>query len=219
MMAFIWVALVYVILAFTDITASTFVGRTEDLAGLAVRFNPGGAVALASVLYLLLSIVMGLVERYLQPPLWLTTLVFVPATLVVVWLGTRFSTLLVLDGAHLGRPHPRLLLRGLARRRCGRCSSRAATWAASSSTWRWRVGVIGIFLGGFEIQQEAFKTWQAPGADGRAVPVPVRDHRLRRLLGLPRPRLLGHHLEADRARVALPARWATAACCSRASWP
>ena len=77
-MSFIWVALVYVILAFADITASTFVGKTEDLEGLAFPFNPGGAVALASVLYLLLSIVMGLVERYLRPPLWLSTIVFVP---------------------------------------------------------------------------------------------------------------------------------------------
>ena len=70
-MAFIWVALVYVILAFADITASTFVGRTEDLEGLALAFNPGGAVALASVLYLLLSIVMGVAEvmvvGYLSP--------------------------------------------------------------------------------------------------------------------------------------------------------
>ena len=79
-MAFIWVALVYVILAFADITASTFVGRTEDLEGMAFPFNPGGAVALASVLYLLLSILMGVVEKYLRPPLWLTTAVFVPAT-------------------------------------------------------------------------------------------------------------------------------------------
>ena len=46
MMAFIWFALLYVILAFADITASTFVGRTEDLEGLEVAFNPGGAVAL-----------------------------------------------------------------------------------------------------------------------------------------------------------------------------
>src|SRR6185503_18112749 len=44
MMAFMWLALVYVILAFTDITASTFVGRTEDLAGMAAPFNQGGAV-------------------------------------------------------------------------------------------------------------------------------------------------------------------------------
>src|SRR5687767_9187144 len=62
-MAFMWLALVYVILAFADITASTFVGRTGEFQGLALGFNPGGAVALASVLYLLLSIVMGLVER------------------------------------------------------------------------------------------------------------------------------------------------------------
>src|SRR5687768_6894359 len=95
MMAFIWVALVYVILAFTDITASTFVGRTEEMAGLAVSFNQGGAVALASLLYLVLSMVMGLWERLLKPPLWLTTLLFVPATLGCVWLGTQFSTLLV----------------------------------------------------------------------------------------------------------------------------
>ena len=33
MLAFIWVALVYVILAFADITASTFVGTTEDFEG------------------------------------------------------------------------------------------------------------------------------------------------------------------------------------------
>ena len=32
-LAFIWLALVYVIVAFVDITASTFVGKTEDLAG------------------------------------------------------------------------------------------------------------------------------------------------------------------------------------------
>ncbi|HET8644813.1 MAG TPA: carbon starvation CstA family protein, partial [Vicinamibacteria bacterium] len=84
MLAFIWVALVYVILAFTDITASTFVGRNAELEGLRAGFNPGGAVALASVLYLLLAIVMGLVDRYLHPPLWLQTVVFVPGTLAMV---------------------------------------------------------------------------------------------------------------------------------------
>jgi carbon starvation protein len=32
------------------------------------------------------------------------------------------------------------------------------------------VGVLGIFLGGFPIQQEAFKTWRAPGAAGSLFP-------------------------------------------------
>jgi carbon starvation protein len=32
------------------------------------------------------------------------------------------------------------------------------------------VGVVGIFFGGFEIKQEAFKGWQAPGATGALFP-------------------------------------------------
>ena len=40
MMAFIWLALIYVIVAFTDITACTFVGRTEELQGLAFTLQP-----------------------------------------------------------------------------------------------------------------------------------------------------------------------------------
>jgi carbon starvation protein len=100
-LAFIWLALVYLIVAFTDITASTFVGKTEELQGGAFQFNPGGAVAAASLMYLGLSIVMGLVERKWKPRLWVSTVLFVPATLLVVWLGTQVSTALVLpqDGA------------------------------------------------------------------------------------------------------------------------
>lgn len=169
MMAFIWLALVYVILAFADITATTFVGRTEDLAGASFAFNQGGAVALASCLYLLLSVVMGLVERLIKPPLWLTTIVFVPATLGVVWLGTQYSTLLVLPGRTWGV----LIL--------AYCflASLVPVWALLQPRgylggfvlyMALAVGVVGIFLGGFAIQQPAFKTWQAPGASGSLFP-------------------------------------------------
>src|SRR5688500_14985191 len=96
-LAFIWLALVYVIVAFVDVTASTFVTGDSDAAGLDFRFNQGGAVALAATLYLLLAVVMGLVERFAKPPLWLSTAIFVPATFGVVWLGTQFSTLIILD--------------------------------------------------------------------------------------------------------------------------
>ena len=90
MMAFIWIALIYIIVAFTDITAGTFVAGDDVLAG-ETRFSPGGAVAFASIAYLLLSIVLGLVERYLKPPLWLVTIIFVPATFALSYLGTQFS--------------------------------------------------------------------------------------------------------------------------------
>ena len=81
MMLFIWIVLIYVIIAFTQITAGTFVSASEELQGVQVQFNPGGAVAAASIFYLLLAIVMGVVQRYLSPPLWLMTLIFVPAAL------------------------------------------------------------------------------------------------------------------------------------------
>lgn len=92
--AFIWVALVYVIVAFTQITAESFVGRAEEFEGLSTPFNKGGAVAASSALYLLLALAMGVVERYLRPPGWLSALVFVPATLGCVWAGTQLDSIL-----------------------------------------------------------------------------------------------------------------------------
>jgi carbon starvation protein len=169
MMAFIWVALVYVILAFTDITASTFVGRTEDLAGMTFSFNPGGAVALASLLYLILSVVMGLVERWLKPPLWLTTAVFVPATLLMVWVGTRHSTLLLADSRTWG-----LLILAYCF-----AASLTPVWALLQPRGylggfilyiSLAVGLVGIFFGGFPVKQEVFKGWQAGGATGALFP-------------------------------------------------
>jgi carbon starvation protein len=95
--AFIWLALIYVIIAFTQITAASFVGASEELEGLGVTFNKGGAVAMSSVLYLGLALVLGVVTKYLKPPMWVATLIFVPATLGCVWMGTRLDEVLVLD--------------------------------------------------------------------------------------------------------------------------
>jgi carbon starvation protein len=168
-MLFIWIALIYVIVAFADITASTFVSGGEDLEGAALAFNPGGAVAAASVLYLGLAIVMGLVQRALAPPLWLLTVVFVPATLGVVWLGTQLSTWLVADGRTWG---VLILLYCFA-------ASLTPVWALLQPRGylggfvlylALLVGVVGIFFGDFAIQQPAFKTWQAPGLSGALFP-------------------------------------------------
>ena len=97
MMAFIWIALVYVIIAFADITAGSFVSSVDEIKGVKVDFNPGGAVASASIFYLLLALVMGVTKRLFNPPLWLLTAIFVPATFVVVWAGTWCSELFSFD--------------------------------------------------------------------------------------------------------------------------
>ena len=169
MMAFIWLALVYVILAFTDVTAQTFTGKTEDLEGLATPFNQGGAVALASVLYLFVAVVMGLVERFVRPPLWVSTLVFVPATLGCVWLGMQYSTVLV----HSAWTWSLVILAYCF------AGSLLPVWTLLQPRGylggfvlyiALAVGVIGIFFGGFPIQQESFKTWEAAGASGALFP-------------------------------------------------
>lgn len=167
MMLFIWIALIYVIVAFTDITASTFVTGGEDLAGGRFTFNPGGAVAIASVLYLLLAVLMGLVDRWLRSPLWLSTLVFVPAVLGVVWLGTQLSTVLLLSQKTWG-------LTILAY-----CfvASLVPVWALLQPRGylggfvlylALGVGTVGVFFGGFPIEQPAFRGWQ--GASGPLFP-------------------------------------------------
>ncbi len=169
MMALIWVTLMYVIVAFTDITASSFVGVTEELVGADTAFNPGGAVAAAAIMYLLLAVVMGFVQRYLDPPLWLMTVIFVPLTLVLVWLGTQISTVFILDVKVWGI----LILIYCA------IASVVPVWSLLQPRgylggfilyMALALGVIGLFFGSYEIKQEAFRSWDVGGMTGTLFP-------------------------------------------------
>ncbi len=168
MMAFIWLALVYVIVAFTDITAGTFVSGDEALAG-EIRFNPGGAVAFASIAYLGLSIVLGLVERFIKPPLWLSTIIFVPATFGVAYVGTMFSNVFAYGHQTWGIV---ILLYCIA-------ASLVPVWALLQPRGYLggfvlysaiALGIIGIFFGGYTIQQPAFKSFDVGGMTGMLFP-------------------------------------------------
>ncbi|MEW6027425.1 MAG: carbon starvation CstA family protein [Planctomycetota bacterium] len=81
-LCFVWLTLVYVIIAFTDMTAQTF--KT-----VLASESYGPAVAGSSFLYLGLGLVMGLCLYKLRMPLWLATLIFVPAVVFVIWLGPQ----------------------------------------------------------------------------------------------------------------------------------
>lgn len=169
MMAFIWIALLYVIVAFVDITAGTFVGGSEELKATMVAFNPGGAVAAASVMYLLLSVLLGLVQRYLKPPLWLATLIFVPAAFALSWVGTMTSNLFVLDHKTWGV----LIILYCA------IASIVPVWALLQPRGylggfilysALALGIIGVFFGGYEIRQPAFKAFDVGGMTGMLFP-------------------------------------------------
>ncbi len=73
---FLWFSLIYIIAAFTDVTASTFI---DPLRG------PG--TASSSMLYLLLAFVMGIVLKIFKPPLALVTVIFLPLIFVCIYLG------------------------------------------------------------------------------------------------------------------------------------
>jgi carbon starvation protein len=167
-LTFIWIALVYLIIAFADITAATFVGKTEELKG-GFAFNAGGAVAAASTTYLLLAIVMGLVKRKLEPPLWLMTLIFVPATLAAVWLGTQISTLLVFSQTAWAVTImvycfvASLLPVWLLLQPRGYLGGFVLYMALA-------IGVIGIFFGGFGVKQPIVTAAPVFGLTGSIVP-------------------------------------------------
>ncbi|MGH7134267.1 MAG: carbon starvation CstA family protein, partial [Pirellulales bacterium] len=99
-LSFVWIALVYIIVAFTDITASTFAppaplvdGRpaaAEQSASYTLAVERGAAAASSSMMYLALAVVMGLVLRYSRISLIWATAIFMPLVLLSIWAGPKW---------------------------------------------------------------------------------------------------------------------------------
>jgi carbon starvation protein len=85
-LGFIWIALVYIIVAFTDVTAQSFVGNVTLEDGSVVR---GAGIATSSLLYLALPVVMGLLMRYARLSIGLATAIFLPLVGVAIWAGQK----------------------------------------------------------------------------------------------------------------------------------
>ncbi|MFM9965779.1 MAG: carbon starvation protein A [Planctomycetaceae bacterium] len=85
-LSFVWIALVYIIVAFTDLTASAFIGRQVLENGEIVT---GGGIATSSLMYLMLPIVMGLLLRHTKLSLNWATLIFLPLVGVSIWAGQK----------------------------------------------------------------------------------------------------------------------------------
>lgn len=192
---FIWIALIYIIVAFTDVTASAFVGGNEDLrlrriasvdlsavtAETVAENGPvtGGAIATSSLLYLLLPIVMGLLLRYTKLSLNWATLIFVPLVGVVIWVGQYAPTdiglwvqhfrpeLSLAEADHIAQKIWDVLLLGYCL-----VAGLVPVWLLLQPRGHLggvflyvalAVGAIGVLLGGFVIQYDAFKGWNAMG--------------------------------------------------------
>ncbi len=72
---FVWLALVYIIVAFTDITASSFTGIQTLENGETVT---GAGIATSSLLYVIIPVVMGLLVRFTKLSMGWATVIFLP---------------------------------------------------------------------------------------------------------------------------------------------
>src|SRR5688572_2418301 len=85
-LSFVWLALVYIIVAFTDITASAFVGQVTLENKEVVS---GGGIASSSLMYLALPVLMGLLLKFRVMGIGTATIVFLPLVGLSIWLGQR----------------------------------------------------------------------------------------------------------------------------------
>ena len=75
-----------IIVAFTDITAGSFVGLQELENGQKVT---GAGIATSSLLYLVLPIIMGLLLRYTRLSVGWATVIFLPLVGLAIWIGQQ----------------------------------------------------------------------------------------------------------------------------------
>ncbi len=157
---FLWFSLIYIITTFMDITAGTFTDPAR-----------GAGVASSSMMYLALAFVMGIILKRFNPPLGVTTLIFLPLVFAAVFLGPRFPLAMPAWGGH----DPRTLWNGALLFYCfvaavipmwlllqprGYLGGFFLTFMAGLSL----LGIIaGSFLQPLVIRYPAFTGWVSPG--------------------------------------------------------
>jgi len=153
-LSFVWLSLIYVITAFTDLTSASF-----------VEPEYGGGVATASIFYLGLAIAMGFALRTGRISLKAATWICLPILAASIWFGQSFPIHL----PEVAGVRPQIFWNWILLIYC---------WVASV-TPMWALlqprgylggfflyivlaaGLIGIFLGGETINYPAFIGWSA----------------------------------------------------------
>ncbi len=154
-LGFVWLSLIYVITAFTDLTSSSFVDP-----------ELGGGVATSSTVYLFLAILMGLFLYRFKMPLGIATLIFIPLVGASIWFGPRFPLILpTLWGIPPQKSWNLLIL--------GYClaASVLPVWILLQPRGYLGgfflyvslfFGVVGMLLGGETVRYPAFLRWSSP---------------------------------------------------------
>jgi carbon starvation protein len=175
-LAFIWLALVYIIVAFADITAASFVGpATAESGGVG-----GAAVASSSIMYLALTLSMGLAVRYFKLPSKAALAIFLPLVALAIVAGPYYPfDLAGFTGSSTGDARKAwdvlllvyCLVAGVLpvwlllqpRGQLGGYFLYAALAA----------GALGLALGGATVEYPMFRGWTVPTAAGTASLFPL----------------------------------------------
>jgi carbon starvation protein len=113
-LVFVWISLVYVVIAFADVTAGTFANFqiervTSEGVAQEIVLN-GGAVVVGATAYLVLSVLLGLALRFTRAPWWaglavsvtLLALCIIYAPSVAAWLDARGLSFMNTQGKDAG---------------------------------------------------------------------------------------------------------------------
>ncbi len=171
---FIWIALVYIVVAFADITAGSFVGPAKPENGNVA----GAAIASSSLMYLLLPMGMGLLIRYGKVSAKWVLLGALPLIVAAIlmgsqipldlqaWLGANesetrkaWAAILLAYCLVAGVLPVWLLLQ--PRGELGGYFLYAALG----------IGAVGLVLGGGEVRYPAFRGWVTENAAGQTLTV------------------------------------------------
>ena len=173
-LTFVWLALVYIIVAFTDITAASFIGKQTLENGQEVT---GGGIASSSLMYLALPMMMGLLMKFTKLSIGWATFIFLPLVGVAIWAGQYLpidlTSLLKMitpaaDDALAHQVWDVLLL-------CYCClASVMPMWLLLQPRGHLGgyflyvaliAGALGLVFGGATIEYPAFKGWTTPNGD------------------------------------------------------
>jgi carbon starvation protein len=190
-LAFVWLALVYIVVAFTDITANMFLGAINPGTGASFKSvaearaaDPAqslvlaGGIATSSLIYLILPMIMGLLVKGGKISMERATWIFLPLVGLAIW-GGQFIPLNVDEIVKWWNPS---LDQATATTYAVRIWDLflLSYCAIASVTPMWLLlqprgqlggyflyaalaaGAVGIILGGQPIHQPAIKPW-APG--------------------------------------------------------
>ncbi|MBI2104434.1 MAG: carbon starvation protein A [Candidatus Omnitrophica bacterium] len=151
-MGFVWLSLIYVIIAFTDLTSHSFVEPAY-----------GGGIAASSTLYLFAAGAMGLCLYRWRMPLGLATAIFLPLVGLIVWVGQSIPLAIPSTWA----VRPQLVWNGVILAYCF-IASIIPLWLLLQPRGylggfflylTLAAGVVGVLVGGDRIQYPAFLGW------------------------------------------------------------